>query len=214
MLLVEQFESLGDNCEFGFVQRTFGVEASGLLRWAVSPPDALALAIEGRFSGIFEYENLVPNQNSAGMVFDNATGFSFHSSMTSKDGTFDLNDEKRRIVWRQEKDKVEYLALKLNSLLESGEKIFVYKQNSRLSDEKLSKLSRAISQRGPGKLLYVETGAETGSVVKRGENLYVGYIDQFAPYSSANSVSLDSWISVLQSADVLINGHKMAVPIC
>ena len=206
MLIVEHFESLGDNCEFGFVQRALGVEPGGLLRWAVSPPDALAVAIENRFSGIFEYENLTPNPSSAGMVFDNATGFSFHTGMSSKDGVFVLSDEERRIVWWKEKEKVDYLVLKLNSLLESGERIFVYKQNSGLSDDRLRKLARSILLRGPGKLLYVETGTEAGSVIKRGENLYVGRLDKLAPYDSANSVSLDAWTKVLQSAHTLING--------
>lgn len=50
--LVARFESLGDNCEFGFVQRRSGVEDGGLLRWAVSPPEALLKAIRSRFSGV------------------------------------------------------------------------------------------------------------------------------------------------------------------
>ena len=39
--LLNSFESLGDNCEFGFVQRKFGTEPAGLLRWAIASPAAL-----------------------------------------------------------------------------------------------------------------------------------------------------------------------------
>ena len=36
------FRSLGDNCEFGFVQRYGGVEPSGLLRFSYTPLAATA----------------------------------------------------------------------------------------------------------------------------------------------------------------------------
>ncbi len=39
--LLSRFESLGDGCEFGLVQRNFGAEPLGLLRWAGIPPWAL-----------------------------------------------------------------------------------------------------------------------------------------------------------------------------
>ncbi|MBE7247769.1 MAG: hypothetical protein INR63_22720, partial [Actinomycetospora chiangmaiensis] len=35
------FRSLGDNCEFGFVQRYGGVEPSGLLRFSYTPMEDL-----------------------------------------------------------------------------------------------------------------------------------------------------------------------------
>ena len=35
---IESYISLGDNCEFGFVQRNAGFEPSGLLRWAIAKP--------------------------------------------------------------------------------------------------------------------------------------------------------------------------------
>jgi tetratricopeptide (TPR) repeat protein len=44
-----KFESLGENCEFGLVQRHYGAEPLGLLRWMGAEPDQLCLALEAGF---------------------------------------------------------------------------------------------------------------------------------------------------------------------
>lgn len=50
--LVLRFEGLGDNCEFGLVQRHFGAEPLGLLRWTGITPAHLANALESGFAGV------------------------------------------------------------------------------------------------------------------------------------------------------------------
>lgn len=50
--LLLRFESLGENCEFGLVQRHFGVEPLGLLRWVALAPEDLCLALEEQFQGL------------------------------------------------------------------------------------------------------------------------------------------------------------------
>jgi len=46
------FESLGVNCEFGLVQRHFGAEPLGFLRWSAIHPDALAEGLAAGFDGV------------------------------------------------------------------------------------------------------------------------------------------------------------------
>lgn len=48
--LVLQFESLGDNCELGLVQRRMGAEPLGLLRFAGAPLRNLLRAMRNRFA--------------------------------------------------------------------------------------------------------------------------------------------------------------------
>ncbi len=55
--LLCHFESLGRNCEFGFVQRLSGAEPMGLLRFAGMSFDALVQALNTRFAGIAEPGN-------------------------------------------------------------------------------------------------------------------------------------------------------------
>src|SRR5271157_3057267 len=56
--ILEHFDSLGDNCEFAFAQKRFGVDKSSLLRWAVTPFSALLSGLENRFEGLYQFERL------------------------------------------------------------------------------------------------------------------------------------------------------------
>jgi hypothetical protein len=56
--LVIQFESLGDNCELGLVQRMAGAEPLGLLRFAGVPLRHLIRAMEARFEGMADTANI------------------------------------------------------------------------------------------------------------------------------------------------------------
>lgn len=196
--LVSQFESLGDNCEFGFVQRHSGVEPGGLLRWTVSPPEVLANALEQRFEGIYEFDNLTPFAPK--MVNDRKSGLKFHSKMTSTDGVFDHDEGARREIHEAEVGKIAYLRDKLNSLLESGEKTFIYKCNAGVSDALVERLASVISSRGKSRFLYVSADPEkAGTVEVRNGSFAKGYVTRFAPYTAANDIDFDSWIQMLQS---------------
>jgi tetratricopeptide (TPR) repeat protein len=50
--LMLAFESLGERCDFGAVQRKFGVEPLGLLRFAYTRYDPLLAALEDRFAAV------------------------------------------------------------------------------------------------------------------------------------------------------------------
>lgn len=197
--ITARFESLGDNCELGFIQRFVKNEEGGLLRWAVSSPRALIDAITHDFEGLYAYENLTPHTD--GMILDAKYGLHFHSTMRSKDKVFVNSDEERRALYDIEVDKVQYLVKKLNALLVSGERIFVYKHNAGMSDDTLRELGAAIASKGPGKLLYVtDTGDENvGSVRHFEKNIFIGKIDSFASYAQANQPSVEGWRSILET---------------
>jgi len=52
--LVLEFEGLGENCEFGLVQRHFDAEPLSLLRWTYVHADKLVAMLEARFEGFGE----------------------------------------------------------------------------------------------------------------------------------------------------------------
>lgn len=202
------FESLGDNCEFGFVQRKSGVEDGGLLRWAISPPDALSAAIENDFAHVFEFENLVPS--SPRMVRDLGSGLAFHSAMHSENGQFLLEEPERRKIWKDEYEKISYLSYKLLKTLNEGQKILVYKRNSGLSLEDIQPLAEAIRKKGTCRLLYVEADPQgpVGKVRQVSETLFIGTIDKFAPYIAASDCSYDVWNEIIQ--DMLSHSPPIA----
>lgn len=196
----DTFESLGSNCEFGFVQRNSKFEPGGLLRWAITPPHELAHNLRNQFVDIYKFENLVPS--APRMVRDVGSGLAFHTKMFSTNGEFDVSDpDERKKIWLDESQKVFYLREKLNAQLASGEKTFVYKRNEGISRAELDDIGAAISERGPGALLYVEVDPdrEAGSVYRYSENTVIGVIDRFAPYSAANDASYDVWNKILSN---------------
>jgi len=97
-----RFESLGDNCEFGFVQRQLGLESGGLFRWSVTSATSLITLLETRFEDLYRFENLVPT-NSKNMIRDTATDIGFHTEMSVTGGSFD-QDQARDLRQRAVKN--------------------------------------------------------------------------------------------------------------
>jgi hypothetical protein len=204
--LLQRFESLGDNCEFGFVQRANGYEDGGLLRWSISPLDKLIDCFETDFKGLYSYDNLEPS--APDMVRDTATGLMFHTQMHSIDGHFVLGEQARREVYARERDKIDHLLDKLRQRVRQPDTICVYKRNSGVADTDALRLKQSLSKLGPSKLLVVrstEDRALWSTVESRGSGLLVGLINEFAPYSSADRVSFCIWNRILQNACRLIN---------
>ncbi|MCP9319876.1 hypothetical protein KBX73_08855 [Acetobacter persici] len=195
----EQFENIGDNCEFGFVQRAHGNESGGLLRWVRSSPDALIQALRNRFEGLYAFENLSPSWDN--MVSDSRYGLFFHTEMFSKDLKWVESEEKRREIYKSEKEKIDYLVEKFFRRLADPSVILVFKQNEAIALEQAEDLAQAVALYGPARLLIMrETQDKTlmGHVRQEGSYL-AGYLDYLAPYSQSDQFS-PLWESVLGEA--------------
>jgi hypothetical protein len=197
---VEPFESLGRNCEFGFVQRNLGYEPGGLLRWAVSRPGPLVALIRSEAEGLYRFENLTPFARD--MVHDTLSGICFHSRMYSQDGVFLADEAERRAIWQTESEKIDYLKGKLLEQIQSGSKIFVYKNEPLLTDEDAENIASALRAKGPAQLLCVRDTDDLmpGEVRHHASNLWFGRIDRFAPRKQADDVSMEVWQALLMNA--------------
>lgn len=195
------FESLGDNCEFGFVQRMNGIEPGGLLRWAISFPDILTANIANGFDCLYQFDNLTPH--TPAMVSDAGTGLKFHSKLKSQNGVFIEDEAPRRVVHAEEAAKIGYLRDKLLQLLASGRKHFIYKHNHGVSAGQAAQMANAIAAHGPAQLLIVHQDSDPlkASVVERAwDNLFFGYLPAFAPYAAATDFDLVAWMKLLENA--------------
>jgi hypothetical protein len=203
--IVSEFESLGDNCEFGFVQRHHGLEPGGLLRWAFSTLDGLVRAIDARFERIYNFDDLAPY--TPNMVIDGKYGIAFHSEMRSLRADHGLAfvappDELRRI-YREEQEKVSYLVCKLIDALYRGERIFVYKRNAGLAARDIARLHQSVSAYGPGRLLCVvpaSAGLPAGTVRHAAPRTKLAAIEALAPYDNVESALYDSWTDICRQA--------------
>lgn len=182
--IMMSFESLGGarfGCEFGGVQRAFGAEPLGLLRWVDIAPDDIINALEQRFAGVGQPEGIEI--------------FTYRTGDNPEDGTRDLRYNMVMHTFVPEgamsADKVlqnscrrlQYLTRKIIDDLQSGTKIFVYKITyDNLTPGQLAQLHAAVRAYGAGTLLYVRyADAEhpDGTVTHVAPGLLVGYMDHF-----------------------------------
>lgn len=197
--LMLRFESLGQNCEFGLVQRQCQAEPLGLLRFSSTPLPRLLDALEARFDGMGAPEATSISLGSNGreyMVTDGRFGFVYHAWVNA--GEMSPEDLQRR-----EARRVPFLVRKLLEDLEGGEKIFVFKGMGAVPEEEAFPLAMAIRRYGPNTLLFVtlaDAAHRAGTVEARAPGFLVGYIDRFAPGDNAHDLSLGPWVKICREA--------------
>ncbi|HZU87940.1 MAG TPA: hypothetical protein VE993_01660 [Stellaceae bacterium] len=197
--LMFQFESLGQNCEFGLVQRRCRAEPLGLLRFASTPLPHLLQALEHRFEGLGTPDAIrveVSRNGREYMVSDTRYGLLYHAWVK-------VEDMPAEQVHRREARRVPVLVRKLIEDLEAAEKIFVFKGMGAVSEEEALPLAAAIRRYGPNTLLLVTLAdpdhpAET--VEWRTPGLMIAHIARFAPERDAHDLLLESWVRICSEA--------------
>lgn len=82
--LIRYFESLGDNCEFGFVQRHLACERPGPLRFNASPIGPLIAGFDKAFADVAEPGNLTATfENGEWLMHEARYGFHWHTFRTN-----------------------------------------------------------------------------------------------------------------------------------
>ncbi len=195
--LMMQFESLGQNCEFGLVQRCCGAEPLGLLRFASSPLPALLAGLAARFEGLGDPGQVeIRLAGDEYLVIDRRFGLLYHAWVK-------LGEAAPDEIRRREERRLPFLRQKLIEDLEEGRKIFVYHGMEKLPRPLMLRLLLAIRAYGPASLLWVELQDEAhpaGTVEPVTQGLLKAYIDRFAPSENAHDLSLDSWIALCRNA--------------
>ena len=177
--LFERFESLGNNCEFGMLQRFSGYDPPGLFR-NVGFDSVLMMieAIETDFEGMFDegrYEFTLPFMWPDWRLDCRVHGFTFHTGIPA---SAELNSE----LWtRKTRDAIRtfrFLKTKLLDELRQGEKIFVFRFNFDVAPELIDRFHAAIRRHGSGWLLHVmqDESKPFGWTEKRADGLIVAAI--------------------------------------
>lgn len=195
--LVLQFESLGDNCELGLVQRHAGVEPLGLFRFAGAPLRHLLRAMEARFEGMADPAHVrVQPENGEYMIKLTKYDFIYHAHV--KIGAADPAE-----LHRQQVRTVGFLVRKLIDDLENPTKILVFRQNEPLLASDLTDLRIALSGYGPSTLLWVQEarpGHPAGDVVAVDDRLLIGYVSRLARRDNVPDLDVRSWLAMLRNA--------------
>jgi hypothetical protein len=209
--LLERFESLGDNCEFGLVQEQLHAKTLSLLRTSGVPVDGLIAALDSNFAAFVSSERqevwcypLPDDKGLEHVVRTRAYEIDRHAGVHAPD----TDHDRIRAI---EIKKAGLLRRKLIEDLTEGEKIFVYKSMQPIDRSKVDALVAAMRRYGPTTLLWVtlsEPGRMPGTVERLGDGLLRGYLDRFAPPLDAYDSSLEVWQSLCAAAYDLWRGER------
>lgn len=200
--LAVAFESLGNDCELGFVQRQMGAEPIGFLRFAGMPLIHFVRGVRSSFEGLAEEASFRINTDVYAELIgvDDRYKLEYHTAKYRPDADPVL-------LRPSEMLRQKYLAKKLIEDLEDAEKIFVVKDKLGLPGDYLLLLLDAVRSRGPGVVLWVDLADEghpSGSAEIILPGLMKGYLDRFANLPEGpHTTSLDSWRNMLDNAHAL-----------
>lgn len=193
-------ENLGDNCEFGFFQRSEQYEPSSLFRWAVTPLPKLITYLKAP-GEIYARHNIRPHTEA--MVFDAGTGFYFHSKLTqgTENGNARLIDESEGFseIYAAEYGKMQYLADKFMHRLQNSPALYVVKANDPLDTGDVLELAAQIRRYNTiHRLLHVSQD-DRFFLEEEAPGVYHGTLPKFADYSAADQIDKAGWKRLLVS---------------
>lgn len=209
--LAFSFEGLGDDCEFGVVQRQAGAEPIGLFRFAASGNvKNLIYLLENGLEALGDsaFTSLVELNNGEYAVQDARGYYLTHTFIR-------IDTVRADAILQQQLRRIEFLKRKLIEDLTAGEKIFVYKSTfSQLTEEDAIALHDALLRYGPNTLLGVsieDDRRRAGSIEHPREGLMLGFVDKMMHLERAQGLSVNVWYDLLREARAVARGAAASV---
>lgn len=196
--LMLRFASLGDNCEFGFAQRTYQANPMDLLRWAATPAGVLLRLLREDFRGIGDSLTVKPH-GRAFVVINDHYGFNWHD--WTREEKANLED-----IAAREARRLPALAAKCRKELREASRIFIVKQSLHTISATLAeRIHDTMSSYGKPVLLYVTQGAPI-SVTETRPRLLHGTMPEFAnPGRVPSTTRSEDWLRLCQVAAALVD---------
>jgi hypothetical protein len=196
-------ESLGRNCEFGYLQRHLGAEPIGLLRWAGAPMEAVIAGLESDFRGIGDRMEFW--RDPSGEWWGKTLGLTFHTGVGYPQHAVEVaHSHARRRLPR--------LAEMLMDTIREGRKPLIYSSAGLTAPDDAYPLLDAIrSAGGFGPVLIVAAGAN--EPVRQFDTMAWGArVPVLTTEGDAVSGQTEPWLRVLaEFAAVLALAHHPTV---
>ena len=199
-------QSLGDDCEFGLVQRRYGAEHLALLRWVSLTPETLATLLDQRLEGLGDPAQTEITVAPWGEVMAHDTRYSLrmHSFVQAAGidlARFKLNHCRRMVFLKQ----------KLFEDLAAGEALFVFNGGAAMTEPVAARLQACLARYGGARLLAVglATGADpAGTVRVRAGGVLQGYLGRRGKTAVAGGhrwdIDFEGWLRLCGTARFLM----------
>ncbi len=203
--LLSGFQSLGDDCEFGLVQRRYGAEQLALLRWVTLSPEELTTLLDRRLEGFGDPDRTEITVAPWGelMAHDLTYGIKMHSFVQK--GSVDLARFKLNHCRR-----MGFLKAKLFEDLAAGEKLFVFNGGAVMGDALAAALQASLCSYGAARLLAVglaDAANSAGTVRVGSGGLLRGYLSRRGKTPTAGGhrwdIDFAGWVRICGTARLL-----------
>jgi hypothetical protein len=203
--LLQLFESLGNNCDLGVIQRAVGLEPFGLFRFAACDAAGVAALLRERFHPLGEPEDLWLEPVGPRQEYRvKSRHFSFETHTNRYAGQDDPE-----LARTSQIEKMAFLRDHLIRDLSRGRKLFVFKGPA--SFPIIKEIAAQLQTYGPNCLLWVAPGAPgtvPGSVKRVARHLLRGYISRVGTYDGDPSLPVEEWVAVCANAYRLWRGAE------
>jgi hypothetical protein len=199
------FESLGNNCEFGIVQRQAGYDPPGLFRnVGFLNVDAIISTISRNLEGMFDeglYSFTLPDGWPDWRLDCMRYGFLFHTAIPA---SLSRDSEEWKKKARDTVASFRFLKRLFQEELRTGEKIFVFRFIAPLEPAQIERFVQAIRKHGPGWLLYVaqDPARPEGHVELVETGLLVATIDRLSN-ENPPQINSEAWANIARKAIAL-----------
>ena len=208
--LLLNFESLGNNCEFGIVQRHYGLDPPGLFRnVGFLSADQMINTIEGGLDGMFDdgrFAFTLPPDWPDWRLECGVYGFAFHTSVPAsiERGSAEWIDRERKTV-----AAFRLMKRKFIEDLFGGEKIFVFRFIEDVPLESIVRMQHAIRKYGSGWLLYVKPNpAESlGWVERVDDGLIIGSLPRLSN-EDPPQIDFANWEVIAQASLAIVEAAR------
>jgi hypothetical protein len=200
--LMYHFLTLGEDCEFSFMQRRIGAEPIEMLRFAGMPIAQLINGFEDEFCAIGAPEHIGIEIFPNGEIWCVNRKYSFRQHVFKNPSALERDAFKK-----QQSLRLNFLRRKFFEDIAAGDKILVYKRRDGVAQEQVVKLNQAVRKRGAAPVLWVtkcREGQAPGTVEPIGDGLYKAYLTKFAPDGKAALGDMEEWIRICETAKALL----------
>jgi hypothetical protein len=210
LALTRGFESLGDNCEFGVIQRKLGLDVVNLFRFGKNNLVDLVRALTDDLRAVADPEAITVELNDAGRpeYVASIPAYNLHWHTSSHE-----HEAGQPAVWRDHAASLGYLRRKFFEGLRAGRKIYVVKQQPPVPVDHALALLLELTRHGRATVLCVEpapSGRRPGEVEMVLPGLMRGYVERFAPDEDVGSADTTDWLRVIGNAALLNRGTALS----